>query len=81
MKAMEVNNESLLYTMNHDLEENVEEEMISNSTIPFMSVVEEYLDPNIEAPTSSFVHGAITKKIKNTSKKIDKRCKQKILTW
>ena len=44
-------------------------------------VVEKCLDANVEAPTSSFVHGARTKKKNNTSKKIDKRCKQKTLTW
>ena len=62
LKAMEVNAESPLFTMNHDLEENVEEEDISHPTIPLMNVVEECLDVNVEAPTSSFVHGATTKK-------------------
>jgi hypothetical protein len=36
---MDVNVESLLFTMYHDLEENVEGENISNPTIPLMNVV------------------------------------------
>ena len=71
---------SPFFTVNHDLEENFEEEDVSDPIIPLMNVVEECLDPNVEAPTSSFVHGATTKKRKNTSKKIDKRGKQKTLT-
>jgi hypothetical protein len=38
------------------LEENIKEEDISDPTIPLMNVVEECLDANVEAPTSSFVH-------------------------
>jgi hypothetical protein len=64
----------------HDLEENVEEEDVSDPTIPLMNVVEECLDANVEAPTSSFVHRATTNKRNNTSKNIDKRGKQKTLT-
>jgi hypothetical protein len=79
LKAMEVNAESPLFTVNHDLEENVEEDDISDPTIPLMNVVEEGLDANVEAPTSSFVHGATTKKRKNSSIKIDARGKQKTL--
>jgi hypothetical protein len=79
LKAMEVNAESPLFTVNHDLEENVEEDDISDPTIPLMNVFEECLDANVEAPTSSFVHGATTKKRKNTSIKIDARGKQKTL--
>ena len=77
---MEVNNESPLFTVNHDLKENVEENDVSDPTIPFMNVIDECLDANVETPTSSFVHGLTTKKRKNTSKKIDKRCKHKTLT-
>ena len=75
-----MNAESPLFTVNHDLEENVEEEDVFDPTIPFMNVVEECLDANVETPISSYVHGATTKKRKNTSKKIDKRGKQKTLT-
>ena len=57
LKTMEVNVESPLYSVNHDLEENVEEEVVSNSTIQLTNVVEDCLDANVEAPTSSFVHG------------------------
>ena len=39
LKAMEVNVESPLFTVNHDLEENVEEEDVSDPIIPLMSVV------------------------------------------
>jgi hypothetical protein len=63
------------------LEENIKEEDISDPTIPLMNVVEECLDANVEAPTSSFVHGATTKKRKNIiSKNIDKISKYKTLT-
>ena len=79
LKAMEVNAESPLFTVNHKLEENVEE-YVSDPSIPLMNVVDECLDANIEAPTSSFIHGTTTKKRKNTSKKIDKTSKQKTLT-
>ena len=51
------------------MEVNIEEEDVSDPTIPLMNVVEDCLDANNEAPTSSFVHGATTKKRKNTSKK------------
>jgi hypothetical protein len=71
LKAMEVNVEFPLFNVNHDLEENVEEKDNSDTTIPLMNVVEECLD----ALTSSFVHGATTKKRKNTSKKIEKKNK------
>jgi hypothetical protein len=74
---MEVNVESPLFTVNHDLEENVEEEDVYDATIPFMNVVEECLDANVEVPISSFVHGATTNKRMNTSKKIDKKGKHK----
>ena len=77
---MEVNVESPFFTVNHDLEEYVEEEDVSDPTISLMNVVEKCLDANVEASTLLFVHEATTKKIKNTSKKIDKRGKQKILT-
>ena len=77
---MEVNAESPHFTMNHDLEENAKEEDISDPTIPLMNVVKECFDAIVEAPTSSFVHRATTKKRKNTSKKIDKISKQKTLT-
>ena len=80
LKAMEVNVEFPLFIVNHNLEENVEEEDVSDPTIPLMNVVEECLDANVEAPTSSFIHRATIKKRKNTSKKIDKRGKQKTLT-
>jgi hypothetical protein len=53
---MEVNIESPVFTVNRDLEENVEEEDDYDPTIPLMNVVEECLDANIKAPTSSFVH-------------------------
>jgi hypothetical protein len=58
---MEVNVESPLFTVNHDLEENVEED-VSVPTIPLMNVIEECFYANAEAPTSSFVYGATTKK-------------------
>ena len=80
LKTMELNVESPLFTVNHDLEENVDAEDVSDPTIPLMNVVEECLDANVEAPISSFVHGATTKERNNTSKKIDKRSKQKTLT-
>lgn len=68
-------------TVNHDLEENVEEEEnVFDPTITLMNVVEECLDANFEAPTSSVVHETRIKKRKNTSKKINKRGKHKILT-
>ena len=44
-----------------------------------MNVVDECLDANVEEPTS-FVYGTTTKKRNNTSKNIDKRGTQKILT-
>ena len=80
LKAMEVNVESPLFTVNHDLKENVEEDDVFNSTIPLMNVVDECLDANVEAQTSSFIHEATTKKRNNTSKNIDKKGKHKTLT-
>jgi hypothetical protein len=75
---MEVNAESSLFTVNHDLEENVEEDDVSNSTIPLMNMVEECLDANVEAPTSSFVHGATTKKKKIYLKKLTRDVNRKL---
>lgn len=80
MKAMEVNVEYPLFTVNHDLEVNVEEEDVFDLTISLMNMVEKCLDVGVEAPPSSFVHGIITKKRNNTSKKIDKRGKHNTLT-
>jgi hypothetical protein len=51
LKAIKLNVESPLFTVNHDLEENVVEEDASDPTIPLMNVVEEYLDVNVEART------------------------------
>ena len=44
-----------------------------------MNVVDEYLDANVEEPTS-FVYEATTNKRNNISENIDKRGTQKILT-
>ena len=76
-----MNVESPFFTMNHDLEENVEEEIFSDPTIPLMNVVEECLSTNDEALISLFVQRATTKKNNNTSKRVDKRCKQKKLIF
>ena len=51
-----MNTESPFFTVNCYLKENVEEEDVSDPPIPFMNVVEECLDANVEIPTSSFVH-------------------------
>jgi hypothetical protein len=48
LKAIEVNAESPLFIVNHDLEENVEEEDVFDPTILLMNVVEECLDANVE---------------------------------
>lgn len=79
VKAMEVNAETPLFTINPDLEENVEEEDVSDPTIPLMIVVEDCLNGSIEAPTSPSKHGATSRKRKSTSKKPEKRGKQKTL--